>query len=265
MAVTIGASGLVSSWAGTDNTAIVTGLGEHTANLTMTSGPLDRTQYGASLAAMSAGATLRSWSGTISGRLMTSSVPQVGNLGSVAISNAADTYVTNVRAWRGTFQAIELDSTVYGSPASIGWRSFRAGLVKFSGTYEALVDDTTDLELTYAPDTTLRTLTLTLNTGNTLAFEAVVHDLGLTIPVGDLNVVTYGFESNGNITAAGTGSVFTAGTLAIPAAGSLIFQAATGQTYTGDAFPTSISIDHAPNKYIDIDVAFRGTGALTIG
>lgn len=272
---TIGAEGIITSWAGTNNGTILTALGEHSASLDMTNDAADRTQYASGLKAMSSGPGLRSWGGTISGRLLTSSVPQVGYVGNLAVSSATDTYVTHVRSWSATITAIELDVTEYNSAATTaGWRSFRPGLVRLTGTFEALVDDATVLKPPYMATTTLPTLTLTLTTGNTLAFSAIVSQMGLAIPVGDLNRVTYSFESTGDITAAGTGNLFPAATIDIPtwdatpdgvADTTLVFQAAASRTFTGAAFWTSIGITHNPAAYIDVAVQYRGSGALTIG
>lgn len=274
-APTIGAQGIITSWTGTANGNFLTQLGEHSATLTMDGGTTDRTAYAASLASRAHGAGLRSWGGTITGRLLTSSTPQTGYAGSLAFSGS-DMYNDHIRSWNMNIVAGEHDATTYNASATAaGWKSFRPGLVSASGSYEALVDATNPLEHMFSAATSLPTGTFTLTSGNTLAASVIPTQSSLAIPVGDLNSVNYSYQTSGAITAAGTGNLWAAGTIPLPewdesgtdgvADTTLTFQAAASRTYAGAAFWTSVSITHNPASYIEVVITFRGSGALTIG
>lgn len=268
----IGYQGIVTSWAGTANTALIGAIGEHTATLNISGGTADRTQFAASLVGTSMGAGLRSWEATLSARLLTSGAAQIGYLGSVAISGS-DAYTLHGRRWSMNFNVNAIETPEFGSTAVVaGWTQFLRGLMDVTGDYTVLVDDTTALKMPFTPTTSLPTGTFTLNTGNTLAGELIPTALNIGEPVNSIAEATYGYKLNGTLTAAGTGNLFAAGSVALPdfdyatpANNNLVFTMASGRTLTGPGFWKSLSISVDPAQYIDIGLTIQGYGALTPG
>lgn len=268
---TLGLEGIVTSWAGTANTVLIGAIGEHTCNISVDGGTADRTQYVASLSSMAYGPGLRSWNGSIKGRYIGAGTAQVGYLGAVTYASG---YTYHVQDWSAGIKAKSLDITAYDASATAaGWRQFRPGLLSIDGRYNALVDSANAIVMPTAPGTASAAATFTLTTGVTLAGNILPSQIGVVIPVGDLNKVAYSWVMDGALTAAGSNNIFAAGAVGLPdwdASGTdgvpdttLVVQAASGRTYTGAAFWTSINIDHKPGSYIDVTVNFQGSGALT--
>lgn len=270
---TLGLEGIVTSWAGTNNTTLIGAITEHTCQLNIDGGTADRTGYVASLSSGAMGPGLRSWSGTISGRFSGSGTAEVGYLGGVTYASG---YTYHIQGYKISVKSKALDITAYDASATAaGWRQFRPGILEWSGSYDALVDSANAIVLPTAPGTASASAVFTLTTGKTLTGNILPSQIGVSVPVGDLNKLAFSFVGDGAFTSAGTNSIFPAAAVAIPdwdATGTdgipdttLVFQAAASRTFTGAAFWTGISITHAPGKYIDVEVTFQGSGALAVG
>lgn len=270
---TLGLEGIVTSWTGTANTALIGAITEHTATLNIDGGTADRTGYVASLSSMAMGPGLRSWSGSIKGRYSGAGTAQVGYLGAVTYASG---YTYHVQGWSAAIKSKALEITAYDASATAaGWKQFRPGILSIDGKYDALVDSANAIVLPTAPGSASAAATFTLTTGVTLAANILPSAIGVTVPVGDLNKVAYSWVADGALTAAGSNNIFAAGAVALPdwdtsgtdgvPDATLVFQAASSRTYTGAAFWTSINIDHKPGSYIDVTVNFQGSGALTVG
>jgi hypothetical protein len=270
---TIGLEGTITSWAGTNNATLIAAITEHTCQLNIDGGTADRTGYAASLSSMAMGPGLRSWGGTISGRFSGSGTAEVGYLGAVTYAAGNVLHVTD---WKLDVKAKELDITTYNaSTTAVGWKSFRPGILNWSGSYGTLVDSGVAPTLPSAPGVASTSAVFTITTGKTLTGNILPSQVGLAIPVGDLNKLSYSFVGDGAFTSAGANSLFPAAVVALPmwdetsgdgvADTALVFKSntGTGGTFTGNAFWTGISITHKPNAYIDVSVTFRGSGAMT--
>lgn len=266
---TIGIEGAVTSWTGTVNTALLAAIKSHSARITIDGGTGDRTPFAPTNSTAQYGGGLRSWSGTITARL--GSTPLVGYNGLVTFSSGD---VLHVQKWNMAIAAGELDATALGSTATnAGWKSFRPGHLNWSGGYEGLVDSGTATVLPFSPDTAPASATFQLLTSNTLAGTILYSQQGIEIPVGDLNRKSYSFVGSSTLTAAGSANLFAAGTVPTPewdtsgtdgvADTSLVLAAASGRTFTGAAFWTSINVAVDPKAYTVVTVNFRGSGALT--
>lgn len=261
MAAVTGLTGEVDSWSGTFNAALLALLAPAEFSLDMTGADLDTTAFNTSAGSQAIVEThipaLREWRGSFSGSQATATNGILGG-----VSGAS--YTNNVRAWDITLEASDLDTTVFNTSAS--WKTFAPGLVRWSGSYEALVDDTTSIAI---PDASAQSATFTLTTSNTWAGSIFTTGAQVTSRVGDLAVVRYSFRGSGHITVTGSAAVMTAtSTQATPAAGSLVLMAkdnngSSDVKYTGSAFWTSIAVSNRVGEELKATVGFRGTGALT--
>lgn len=262
MAAVTGLTGEVSSWNGTFNAALLALLAPAEFSLEMTGASLETTAFTPATGTQTVVATkipgLREWRGSFAGSQATATN---GIAGTVSGAN----YSTNVRAWEITMTAAELDTTVFQTANS--WKTFAPGLVAWSGTYEALVDDTT---LVAVPDVATVTATFSIDASNSWIGSIFTTGATVTGRVGDLFVVQYTFEGTGHLESSGTAAVLpdNNGTVATPAAGSLVLYArdnngTNDRTYTGSAFWTRIAVSCRVGEVVRGTVNFRGTGALT--
>lgn len=258
MAAIVGYGGIVTSWA--NNTQLIsTGASPASYVLTQTADSFDRTVMAASLLATSALKGFRSWSVAIEAVRPT---PITGHQASISFSPG---YVTNATAFDINFAAASFDASVMGSTDTGNrWKTFLPGLITWSGSYTALVDDTaviTDAANSSEP----ATMTLTVSTG--LSFAGSVFTTGgpVTINPQGLATVQYNFVGSGNVTVTGATLPFAAASsIAIPAVGELVLTAASGQTYTGDAFWQSVRMSCPVAGQITTSITAQGTGDLAI-
>lgn len=261
MAATVGYSGVVTSWAGTPFD--VTKFLDASVNFSVDGEELDVTGFGSSLEAMTYIPGLRAWSAQMSGWFPAAGA-LTGHAGNVSWGDS--TYATNVREWSLDIAAAEHDVTVFDG-AGVVWRSFVPGLYSWSGTYNAFIDSSTALTVPTAAAGTLGTVTLKLTedggTDRTFSGAAMIRQVSGAIPVNGVNTANYAFRGSGALTSAGTNNIIASGAVAKPAVGSLVFQAASGRTYTGNAFATSVQVQVAVDGATQITVNARGSGALT--
>src|SRR5882672_5440517 len=126
----LGLEGIVTSWAGTNNTILIGAMTEYSATLNINGGTADRTGYVASLSSMANGPGLRDWSGTIKGRYSGAGTAQVGYLGAVTYASG---YTYHVQDWSATIKAKEGRITAYDASATAaGWKQFRPGVLDIS-------------------------------------------------------------------------------------------------------------------------------------
>lgn len=273
----IGASGLVTSWTGTANTALIGALDEHTISLSIDGGTADRTPFtSGGLSFARSGQTMRSWTGTINGRARLGGSPPSGYLGAVTFASG---YALLVKSWEMTIETAAQDISAFGSTATLaGWKTFRPQYLKWGGSYSAMIDETTALVLPVAPNTAAAAATFKLGEASavaqTLAGNILVSNLGVNIKVDELNMATFAFMGDDTLTAAGASNLFAAGAIGTPdwdTSGSdgvpdttLTVQAASGRTYAGPAFWQSISMSITPDNFIDVAIQIQGAGALAI-
>lgn len=261
MGASVGINGLVTSWGGTANTQlIVTGMSPSSFSLDISADELDSTTYAASLVQASYTKGMRTWTGTIESQRKTAAI---GNTGSVTFSPG---YTTNVVSWDVTFEAEMRDATIFGSTDTTNrWLQFLGGLIRVSGTYEALVDDTTAVAMP-AGSSEPATLTLLVASGQSFAVSGFTTRLNVRSAANELNTASYSFRGSGNVTVAASGDVmpFDAGSsIATPVSGELILQATTGRTYTGNALWRRVRMQCPVAGLITHTVDVQGTGALT--
>jgi hypothetical protein len=259
MAHTLGSSGLVTSWAGSPFN--VAKFGPSNVSFSIDGEEHDATQFVAALEAGTFVPGLKTWQMQMSGNFPASGA-KTGAAGNVTLSG----YDLLVRAYSLSIEAASFDSTVF-SASGVTWREFLGGLYRWNGSLEVGIDGTTALGLPPAPGGSAGSLTLkvTEDGGTDRAFtgSAFVRQTSGVIAVGALNTAQYAFRGTGELTSVGTDNLWAAAALDKPITGSLVWQAATGRTYTGDAFAQQITINVPVDGLISVSVTAQGTGALT--
>lgn len=260
MAVTAVTTGLVTSWAGTQNTALIqSASGPYEFTLNMEAPTEDVTPFnGSGVTFTSNIPNIRSWSGSITTRFTTA---LIGSSGLVTFGSG---YTANTRAWTLDLTNDAKDTTVFNG-SGVTYRTFVPGLLSWGGTYETYVDNTTALVF---PGASAASATFKLvedgATDRTLAGNIIASSVPVTVQVGELPTATFTYVGSGTLTAAGSANFFPSGAIVAPETGSLVLQSYTSRTYTGDAFFTSVSISCAVDGVITATINFQGTGALTI-
>jgi hypothetical protein len=253
MAATTGLTGNVNSWTGTLTSAMVALIRPASFNLETNAAELDTTGFSSVVESALKG--LRTWNGTIEGYLATPTNGLASN-----VSGAA--YSVSPRSWELSIRSAPI--TAHAWPVASGnWGAFLPGLVSWSGSYEALVDDTTAVK--FAGDATEPlTATFTISSGNTLAGSIFTTGASVVSRVGELQVVRYSFRGTGHVTSVGSGNVLPASSsLVTPVAGALTLQATNSRTYSGSAFWTEIMVRCGLEEVNNVRIGFQGTGALT--
>jgi hypothetical protein len=261
VAASVGYSGIVTSWA-SNTQLIATGAAPASFTLTESADSFPSTVMGASLLANSNLKGLRSWTVGIEAIRPGSPAGQTGHTATVAF---APGYVANCTAFDINFQAAAFESTIMGaSDTTNRWKQFLPGLISWSGSYTALVDDTT---ATVSPAGTSEPATMTLTVSTGLSFAGSVFTTGATRSVNTqgISTIDYTFVGSGNVTVTGATLPFAAASsIAIPAPGSLVLTAASGRTFTGSAFWTGVRMRTPVAGQITTSITAQGSGALTI-
>lgn len=265
---TVGYEGALTSWASTNNTALLANMKPYSATFNIPEGVADRTPFAPTDNTAQFGGGLREWSGTIRGRY--ASTPLVGYLGNIAHSGGDILYVEK---WALQISALVHKFTGLQSTATLaGWESFRPGLIEWKGSYDGFLDSATTPVLPQTPQTAAAAATLTLTTSNTFAGTILVNNLTLASSPRDLNKKGISFMGSSTLTAAGSANLFAAGAVTTPewdttgdgvSDSTMVFTLSSGRTLTGAAFWTEISVTVDPKAFTEITVNFRGSGALT--
>lgn len=266
MAVYVVTGVVPTSW--TNNTNLVgTAVAHREATLSIDCAATDSTAFTASLKARTFVTGLRSATASMRGRWNPSYMCTGIGL------TFANGYVANLRKFDVALKWEEHDVTV-GTGSAITSRLYVPGLLTASGTYEAFIDDTTDLLQPGGTTTGAATFKLIENgtTDHTLSGDIVVEQLGATFVVGGVPVARYSYKFTGDVTGAGSGgtyanSPFTVGSAAqpIPTAGTLTLTGTGSQTYAGSAFPVGITVSAEVGQELGVSVDARFSGDITIG
>lgn len=262
MAVSIGTQGQVVSWAGTFNAAMLALVKPAAFTLNQQAQEFDTTGFSSTNTAIASTFLkgLRQWSGSLEGWNAT---PVHGVVGSVS----GTAYSANFRSWGIDIECDAKDTT--SGTITNYWRTWKPGLQRWSGFYECLVDDTTaTTPVLGSADATAEPLSasFTISSGNVWSGSIFTTGLQITSRVGDMNVARYTFRGSGNIGINGTAAFLPDNdsgtpTMVTMVAGSLVLETDDGVTYTGDAFPTRMSIAVNNNSDTKVSVQFQGTGA----
>jgi len=272
MAHTVGITGLVdvpdtdsltASQTGRDLYTLLgqgTGGGSpYTANLQVNFPAVDTTAFASSLTSASSTPDIGSWTGTINMRFPNPGA-KTGAGGLVTFSSG---YAVLINQWAMNIAAAAFDTTAFAStPPS--WRSFIPGLISASGSYAGGVDSSTALTLGASGSATFR-MSDESGTDNTLAASIFYTGINPAISVNALNQVSHNYQVSGAITAAGDTPLLPSGAIGTPDTTEIVVTAASGRTYTGFCFWTSIAVNVAIGSAIDVVVGIQGTGALTAG
>lgn len=227
-------------------------------------------------------AMLKSWTGTIRLRYPRTT-RQMGNNGTLTWASGG--YSAYVQDYSLNVQATALDYTSM-TQSDKTFRYFRPSLlVGFSGTFNALFDAAVTLPGTESPATapsSYAALTLKLiedgASDPTLSGNAFISQIGHTMNMGsaDLQRLAFSFMGDGALTAA-AGSTFAAlwpaGAIGQPTWDingdgtpdqTIVVTAASGRTFTGTCFWTSVAVNAPMTGLIDVTVGIQGTGPYTL-
>ena len=209
-----------------------------------------------------------SWSGSLTCRAPTT--PASGYSGLVTWT----TYSTNIHEWTCDVNWGEKQVTSFNG-SSITAHSYIPLIASWRGTFAGYLDGTTPVTLPTLPAASYASLALKLleNTGtvdDTLTGTAAATQISSSATVGGGGDFSYSYEGSGDLVAAGDNygdantGIFTSGSLITPTENELVITAATGRTYTGQAFPTSVSWRVGVGSGIECVINFRGTSTLAI-
>lgn len=260
MAAVTGITGAVTSWAGTQNTRLIS-TGAKPASFTLNvPAPANPTTGFSDVGIRTMLKDIYDWSGTISAQL---AAPSSGTAGLVTFAAG---YTTNLNSWNLTIAGEEFPVTAFGAAA----RAFIPGGFGWSGGFSGFLDGTTVASIPSVSASEPGSATFKYAeagaTDMTLAGSIVTTLLNIGVSPSAANAVSYSFEGTGALTQSTPSAgepVLPAGAVAIPVAGELVLTASTGRTFTGDAFWTSIAISCTVGQPVTVEIGFRGTGALT--
>lgn len=263
MAAITGIEGAVTSWAGTQNSHLISS-GTKPADFTLRieAGEHDVTGFGdAGIAAMIK-ETVYQWSGTIRAQLV---APASGTLGLVTFAAG---YTANLNAWDMAVEcAASNPATSFGNTAHV----FLPTVMRWGGSFSGSLDGTTALLIPAASSSEPGSATFKYQErgadDNALSGDVFTTRVEASVPHASLATVSYTYRGTGALTQStpSTGAgIFPAGAIARPTAGSLVLTAATGRTYTGSAFWTRVALGVSLGQAVSVDIDFQGTGPLVI-
>jgi hypothetical protein len=260
MSATTGLTGAVNSWGGTFNAAMLALLKPATFTADMGADALDATGFAGGAAIVRAKIKgLKSIRGSFGGYLAT----PVNGIGG-GVSGAG--YSTNVQRWDMALRCQPVETTVF--PATNGWRTFLPGLVDISGSYDAIVDTSTTIKEA-GSSSDPASATFAVDASNNFVASIITTGSQVVNRVGDLQVVRYTYEVNGNVQSVGTtNAIPAASTQATPVLGALELKlheaGGSDKTLSVSAFWTSIRISVDPAIVTAVQVDFQGSDAVTL-
>lgn len=260
MTATVGIEGQLTIAGASELKNIIESMKVHSATLNTSIDNADVTSWATTPpVAASTAIGLQQWSISVSAHFP--AVPAFGKCGEFVFSNG---YVVGADTWSMALSCGVFESTAFNNTCPT-YASFVPGMISGSGSYECNLDSATAISGLGSGIAGAATFRMSDEaTDNTLAcnINAIQEDASLAI--GSKNRVGYGFQTDGDITAAGTSPLFTAGTITKPDTTEVVLRAAGSRTYTGDAFWSNIGISVPMRGLVAITMTLQGTGALTI-
>lgn len=256
-------TGVVTSWSGTENSALITG-GSAPYEFTLNSSADEHQATALSGSGVSARAFspgLYNLSGSIRSRI------EPMRLGTAGFITASGAYLTNLKGWTLNLTRPANPADVQTSGTAQSYRGFLPGIIEWDGSWTALLDDTTAVVLPGSAYASAVFRLIDDSTDHTLTGNIQTTSMAVPVVLGQTSDVTYNFKGSGTIATAGSGSVtrlFPTNPIPSNAAGTLVLQSVTSRTYTMSAFWTKIAIGVPVDGPITVDIDFQGTGALTI-
>jgi len=175
---------------------------------------VDKTAFASGLTSVAKRAGLLSWTVTIDG-ICPAATPDIGRAGLITYASG---YAAKVNQWNVAMASSVHDITAFAS-GGVVWREFMPGILTHTGGYQALVDKAVDLGLPTLASASSAAMTLQSHASNTLAGNVIVTATDLGIEVGGLNGVSFNFDVDGALTAAGSTNILPAGAIGLPRVG----------------------------------------------
>lgn len=194
--------------------------------------------------------------------------PIHGNSGLVTYASG---YTANINAYNIRISRSEHDVTAYNSTPPT-WKTFISGAMRWEGGYSGFHDDTTAIVAPGINTTEPAAATFKIQdlaADNALSGSILTRRVTVQTNFDQPGTVDYDFRGSGNLTqSTPTGPsrpLWAPGALDLTAAGTITLTSTTSRTFSGSAFWTSININHRMGQRIEVEVAGRFTGAITIG
>jgi hypothetical protein len=269
---------VTTSWAGNNNANLIgTASCPSAATLAINAPALDTTCFSASTVWTSFINDIVDWSVAIESRL------EPAHNSSTSALTYANGYASHVRSWNMTMNWPAQDVTEFDASTPPTAKEFAPGLGTVTGTYEAFLDDSTDIVLPGTSSEGAAVFKVVEDGANDFALEATINTTQISAPyrVGEYTLATFSYQAVGPvqartgsdewdatpfdywITQGVNGSAGVVGDIGTPATGALVLTE-DGGTRTGDAFPSSIAISAGIGQIVTINVTAQGSGTLTI-
>jgi hypothetical protein len=271
----IGEEGIVTSWGDSGDDCyhfLNTGAAPYQARLSITTETLDATVFASGLKSRAVRSGLGAWEVEITARFPRST-PKGGNEGLITFAAG---YVLHLGDYTLNLDWGAVEITEKAATAVV-WKAFRPRHLQWSGTYQVLADSGTGLSLptaaTTAPSAATFKVTEEGGTDNAFTGSIRTESLGVGITIGNRVEGDYAFSGSGDLTVVGSSNMLPAGALALPdwdndsdgvADRSLVITAASGRTYTGNAYLRSLSVSVPTANMIEVRAIAQGSGALTV-
>lgn len=215
-------------------------------------------------------AGLYDWTAQVTG--FYPSTPEYGNTGTIEAYTGG--YIANLLRYSLNLAWPEFLATPANAAAVA--KAYVPGYLRWSGSYDCYLDDTTPLAIASTGITAANTAASQgvsarfklrdAVADDTLTGKIIIQNSNPTSTPGQPSTVTNTFIGSGPLATAGTLNPFgSTGNVLKPGIGNVTFTQSSGQTYTGDCFPTLVSLSVDPATVIGFNVTLRGTGALTVG
>ena len=268
----IGAQGAVTSWTGTFYTALLSKMNAMAATVTAAGDVIDVTALGDYGRNIIPG--LGQWTAQLEGFAKIGSAPALGNTGLVAYTGSTNIYIDSFTI---NINAQVHETTAFNASAPL-WKTFRPGVVNWSGTMNARLDDVAAAPLPLAVGGSPVSAVFTYGTNATLTGNIVITSVAPSVRVGGISVVPITFNGTGTLTPNSGGNSILGttafgGTSAsgIPewnsdgaSAKPLTITTNSGNTLVGaDGFWSSLSITAGVSQAVMLTVGVQGSGSLT--
>lgn len=229
----------------------------YTINATVSAPEFATTRFQNSLVFGSHITGINEWSGTVNMRF-----PNPNALtGKCGLLTYANGYATDVVDWSLEISAAAIDVTSQANPCPV-WRTYKPGLINWSGSYNAHVDDGITMDFPLQNGSATFKLDAVTPTANSFTGNIYSTNNGVSIVVDDKNTSSHSFRGTGALTSAGSTPLLPTGPITRPTVEEVTITVEGGRTYVGDAFWESVSITCPVDGLIEVAVNLRGTGDL---
>jgi len=260
---TTGAEGTVTSWGGTFNANLLSRFSPMSASVQVTADSFEVTELGEQAQKFISG--LGAATATLSGYAFATS--QLGNAGNVTFANSTNVFIDGFSL---NVSAASLETTAL-APTML-WKTFRPGIMGWSGTLSVRIDDTANPLMPTAANGSGVAATFTYGSGATLAGDIIITGSSPALTVGSITTANLSFVGTGLLTPAGANSIF--GTTAFgqppwslggtPNPLVIALVTSTNTLTIADSFWNSLALTVQVGQRTMLNVGVQGSGAVSL-